>query len=199
MRIVIGLTGPTGAGKGLVAARFAAAGFQVLDADAVSREVVRPGSECLPRLADAFGPAVLKEDGSLDRRALAAAAFATRENTARLNAILHPVIRARLAAAVERAGDRPVLIDAPQLFEGACDALCDVTVAVLASPVLRKERICRRDGLTAEEADRRMSVQPGDAFYLARCDHILYNDADPARLEAEADRLVARLLEENRQ
>ena len=196
MKLVIGLTGPTGAGKGLVAARFAEAGFLVLDADVVAREVVRPGSECLPVLAEEFGPAVLREDGSLDRRALAAAAFASREATLRLNAILHPVIRARLAAAVEAAGQTPVLIDAPQLFEGECDTLCTATVAVLATPALRRERICLRDGLTPEEAEQRMSVQPDDAFYLDRCDHILYNNADAASLAAAADRLIAQLTEE---
>ncbi|MBP5618005.1 MAG: dephospho-CoA kinase, partial [Clostridia bacterium] len=113
-----------------------------------------------------------------------------------LNAILHPVIRARLAAAVERAGETPVLIDAPQLFEGECDSLCTATVAVLATPALRRERICRRDGLTPEEAEQRMSVQPDDAFYLDRCDHILYNNADAASLAAATDRLITSLTEE---
>ena len=196
MKQVIGLTGPTGSGKSLVAARFAAAGYLVIDADVVAREVVRPGSELLPRLAEAFGPAILRADGTLDRRALASLAFASPEATARLNAILHPPIRAAIAAAIERAGERPVLLDAPQLFEGECDALCDRVVGVLADRAIRLARICARDGLTREEAERRMSAQPDDAFYLARCDRILYNNDDPSALAAATDRLISEIRED---
>ena len=196
MKQVIGLTGPTGAGKSLVAARFAAAGFLVVDADVIAREVVRPGGELLLRLAEEFGPEILRADGSLDRRALAALAFSAPERTARLNAILHPPIRAAIAAAIERAGDTPVLLDAPQLFEGECDALCDVVIGVLADRATRLARICERDGLTRAEAERRMGAQPDDAFYLSRCDRILYNNDDPVSLAEAADRLIAERTEE---
>lgn len=187
MKTVVGLTGPTGSGKSTVAARFAAAGFVIVDADRIAREAVAPGSALLPVLADAFGAEILRPDGSLDRAALARVAFATAENTARLNAITHPTIVAAIKAEIEAADGRPVLLDAPQLFEGGCESLCTVTLGVLADRDVRLSRIMRRDGLSEEDARRRMDAQPDDDFYRQNCDAVLYNNGEKSELVRAAD------------
>ncbi|MBE6758027.1 MAG: dephospho-CoA kinase [Ruminococcaceae bacterium] len=178
---IIGLTGPTGAGKSEAARLLSAAGIPVVDADLLAREVTAKGHPCLAELAEAFSETVLNADGTLNRAALAAAAFATPEATARLNAVTHPHIL-RLAderfAALWAAGATAVALDAPLLFESGMDRMCDRTVAVLAPAAIRQARICERDGISAEQAALRMQAQPDEAFYRERADDVLYNDGD---------------------
>lgn len=188
----IGLTGPTGAGKSTVAACFADAGLPIVDADAIAHETVVPGSPVLAALADAFGGSILLPDGSLDRAALADAAFSSPENTARLNAITHPAIICRIRetfTALERR-HRAAVLDAPLLFESGLDAVCDYTIAVLAGEESRRSRIMARDGLSAEAACRRMQAQPPEDFYIARADRVLRNDAAPKQLRTAAAALL---------
>lgn len=175
---VIGLTGPTGAGKSEVAALLVKAGATVIDADALAREVTAAGHPCLQKLAEAFSPSVLQTDGSLDRKALAALAFATPEDTARLNAITHPYI---LSLADERlsACQTPIaVIDAPLLFQCGMETICDRTLVVTAPYEERRSRIMRRDGLTEKQAEMRMNAQPDEAYYTERADDVLCNDGD---------------------
>lgn len=197
--ILIGLTGPTGAGKSVVARLLRSAGIPVVDTDALARAVTEAGHPCLAELAAAFSPAVLRADGTLDRKELAARAFATPADTARLNAITHPHILALAAEQLEafwEAGAKMAAVDAPVLFESGMDRMCDRTVAVLAPAAVREARICARDTLTAEQALQRMQAQPADAFYEERADDVLHNDGDLAVFEARVNAWIARLLEE---
>ncbi len=194
---VLGLTGPTGAGKGVVTARMREAGVLVVDTDRIAREVVEKGQPCLTALADAFGDGILQADGSLDRAALAAAAFRDEAATKRLNAITHPFIIERSVALMKQSDCARAVIDAPLLFESGMDRLCDVTAAVLAPASMRLERIMRRDGIDRERAQMRMNAQPDDAFYRQRADHILVNDRDPQALTAAVDALIREVWEES--
>lgn len=193
---IVGLTGPTGAGKSEAARWLAAAGIPVVDADVLAREVVSKGHPCLLELAGAFSSAVLNADGTLNRAALASAAFASKEATARLNAITHPHIF-RLAgerfAALWQEGVTLAAVDAPLLFESGMDAICDRTVAVLAPAAVRQARICERDGITAEQAALRMNAQPDEAFYRERADEVLYNGGDLAAFRRTVNAWIADL------
>jgi len=193
---VIGLTGPTGAGKGVVTAHLAKAGVLVVDTDRIAREVVEPGQPCLQELVEAFSDCILQADGRLDRAALAAVAFADEASHERLNAITHPHIIERSLAIMNESKAAWAVIDAPLLFESGMDRLCDTTVAVLAPTAMRLERICRRDGIDKERALLRMNAQPDDAFYRQRAAHILYNDGDLASLTSAVDALMNRISEE---
>lgn len=193
---IVGLTGPTGAGKSEAARLLAAAGVPVVDADVLAREVVEKGHPCLAELAEAFTAAILNADGTLNRAALAAAAFATKEATAQLNAITHPHIF-RLAeerfSSLWQEGFALAAVDAPLLFESGMDRMCDHTVAVLAPAPVRQARICERDGITAEQAALRMRAQPDEPFYRERVDEVLYNDGDLAAFRASVEEWIARL------
>ncbi len=191
---MIGLTGPTGAGKSTVAALFAARGVSVIDADDATRTVQAAGSPCLAALAEAFGADILRADGSLDRAALAKRAFADKAATERLGAIVHPFVLEemdRRTEAAKTAGAKTVVLDAPLLFEAKLDAICHATVAVLAPAELRMARIMARDGIDHEAAARRMAAQPHDAFYRERATYLLENDGDIARLTDAVDRILA--------
>ncbi len=193
---IIGLTGPTGAGKSEAARLLSEAGIPVVDADRLARDVTAKGHPCLAELAKAFSPAVLNTDGTLDRAALAAAAFASKEATARLNAITHPHIL-RLAeerfAALWQEGFTLAAVDAPLLFESGMDGMCDRTAAVLAPAAVRQTRICERDGITAEQAALRMHAQPDEAFYRERANEVLYNDGDLAAFRAKVQAWIGDL------
>lgn len=158
-----------------------------MDADAIARTVTEKGSPVLSALADTFGKDILFPDGSLDRRALAAVAFSSKENTEKLNAVTHPAILARIRRALADATGDAVVLDAPLLFETGLDALCDHTVAIVADEAVRLARITARDGISEEAAKKRMAVQPDTAFYAARADILLHNNGDrsPAMLAAD--------------
>ena len=185
--IKLGLTGPTGAGKSTVACLLEQNGIPLVDADAIARTVTEKGSPVLSALADTFGKDILFPDGSLDRRALAAVAFSSKENTEKLNAVTHPAILARIRRALADATGDAVVLDAPLLFETGLDALCDHTVAIVADEAVRLARITARDGISEEAAKKRMAVQPDTAFYAARADILLYNNGDrsPAKLASD--------------
>lgn len=196
---IIGLTGPTGAGKGEAAALLQKAGVPVVDTDGLAREVTAPGHPCLSELAAAFSPAILREDGSLDRRALAAVAFATAEGAATLNAITHPHIIARAGEMLEgfwAEGARIAAVDAPLLFESGMDKICDRTVAVLAPAAVRLARIMQRDGLSEEQAAARMNAQPDEAYYTDRADDVIYNNGDLAAFQDSVCAWIARVKDE---
>ena len=195
----VGLTGSTGAGKSEVARIMGERnGWTVIDADVLSRRVVEIGTPTLQALAEHFSTAILNEDGSLDRKALAALAFQTPEQTAALNAIVHPAVIAETYRERELArqnGEQVVVIDAPLLLQAGLDAVCDYTVAVVSTQELRKARICARDGLTAEQAERRMAVQLSDEDYDGRVSVLLQNLGDRTALR-EAVTALCETIEE---
>ena len=194
--IKIGLTGPTGAGKSTVAAFLATHGFPTLDADAAAKTVTALGSPTLTILAEAFGEDILLVDGSLDRKTLAARAFADTAATARLNAITHPAIIQVMetqAAALQAQGVKAVIIDAPLLFEAGIDATCDHTVAVIAPDTVRLQRIMQRDHLTRDAALLRMNAQPPITFYADRAEVVLQNDGDKQALLQQAAALCEQI------
>ncbi len=193
---ILGLTGPTGAGKGMVAALLEARGAFIIDTDRLARDVVMPGGPCLAKLTARFGQDILNADGTLNRAALARKAFADPAQKAALEAITHPAIIARSQELLNRCDAPLAVIDAPLLFESGMDALCDVTLAVLAPSAVRLKRICTRDHLDEAAARRRMNAQPDDAFYRTRSTHTLINDGDPETLAARVDALIPDLWEE---
>ncbi len=184
--LTIGITGPTGAGKSTLRALGGEFGFDWLDCDYAARQVVLPGQPALTELAGAFGEDIILPDGTLDRGLLAARAFPTEEGRSRLNAITHPRVLEWLCreAAESFAAGRHAVIDAPLLFEGGVDAMCDVTCAVLAPPEVRLQRIMARDGITPEQARLRMDAQPPDCFYAGRCSYVLHNTGSEEELLA---------------
>lgn len=193
---ILGLTGPTGAGKSLLSAYFSETyGAAVIDADQAARAVTGPGP-VLRRLAEAFGEEILREDGTLNRAALGAKAFSSRESTARLNAITHPAICEKMKTELDdclREGKAFIILDAPLLFEAGADSLCTRTLAVLADPALRAGRVRQRDSLSEEAAALRIGAGQPDAFYLAKSDDILYNRGDILELYRQADEWLLRV------
>lgn len=185
---IIGITGPTGAGKSIATDVMRREGCSVIDADVVARELVNSDAQCLKALEDAFGEGILRADGTLDRKELARRAFSTKEKEKLLNDITHPLIIARIKEKADsylNDGARCVIIDAPLLIESGCDKLCDKVLTVLCDEEMRCKRICERDNLSVEEAKMRISVQQNDEFYASRADKVFVNDGDLENFEKE--------------
>lgn len=175
MSIIIGLTGPTGAGKSTAAAAAEGFGLQIIDCDKLARAATEKGTDGLKALVAAFGKKILLTDGSLDRRALAAAAFASPQKTELLNKTILPHIVKLVLAEAE---GKNVLLDAPTLFESGLDSVCTAVIAVSADAEIRRERIIRRDGLTPDAADLRINAGKTDEYYKQKADYFLYNNSD---------------------
>jgi dephospho-CoA kinase len=194
----VALTGGIGSGKSSVAARLAAHGAVVVDADALAREVVEPGTPGLAAVVAEFGADVLAADGSLDRAALAAIVFSDPQRRQALEAIVHPLVGQRSAELIAGAPEGAVVVyDVPLLAESAGTGRdrtgeFDAVVVVEAPLGLRVERLVGR-GLSADDARARIAAQATDADRRALADHVVVNDGDLTALDAEVDRLWAAL------
>jgi dephospho-CoA kinase len=187
----IGLTGGIGSGKSTVAALLAQRGARVVDADRIAREVVEPGTPGLAAVVAEFGDGVLTADGALDRPALAAVVFGDPAARARLDAVVHPLVRARAAELVEAAPpDAVVVQDVPLLVETGQAGSYDLVLVVETDLETRVARLGER-GLAAEDARARIASQATDEQRRAVADVVLRNDGDRAELEAQVERFWA--------
>ena len=194
--LTVGLTGPSGAGKGAVASLFANYGVPSIDTDAVYHQLLLPPSACLNELSARFGQMILTPEGTLDRKALAAVVFAPghEADLADLNRISHRHVLdevRRLLAAYEAEGVTAVLVDAPQLFESGFDSECNRILSVLAPREVRLERIMARDGLDEARATARLNAARPDDFFRENSDAVIANRGTVEDMDAEVRRLLS--------
>lgn len=177
--MVVGLTGQTGAGKSTVSKAFLENGFAVINADVIARYIVDKGTKCLAEIQDFFGNEVIKSDGSLDRKALAGVVFSDKSKLEMLNSITYPYITAEILNQIKLhsiRGEKLILLDAPTLFESRADDFCELIISVVSDEDMRAQRIIERDGLTFEQAKKRMSSQLDETFFVQHSDFIIKNN-----------------------
>ena len=187
----VGLTGGIGSGKSAVSGRLAALGAAVLDGDKAARAVVEPGTPGLSKITEAFGPQVLRPDGSLDRAKLAGIVFTDEAARGKLNAITHPLIHERIQAAEKAAvaaggPDTIVVHDIPLLAEGQRSADFTVVIVVDVPPEVQVSRLAGR-GLPEDQARARMAAQATREQRLAIGDIVIDNSGT----REDLDRRVA--------
>jgi dephospho-CoA kinase len=176
----VGVTGGIGSGKSTVSRRLAELGAHVVDADAVAREVVEPGEPTLERIRERFGVHVLRDDGSLDRAALAAIVFPDRDELDALDAITGPDIAARVAQQRAAVPDGVVSVyDMPLLVERGLWVHEHLTVVVEADAETRVRRLVEQRGLSADDARHRIAAQATDEQRRAVADVVLDNSGTP--------------------
>lgn len=189
----IGLTGGIGAGKSTVTRLLAEKGAVIIDADALAREVVAPGTPGLAAVEKEFPGVVV--DGALDRAALAAIVFADPDALDRLEGITHPLIRQRTAELAAEAGEGAVVIhDLPLLVEMGTDQAYDLVVVVAADEEVRRERLRRDRGMTDEEITLRMDAQATDEDRRAVADVWIDNSGEREALEGAVETLWSEVL-----
>lgn len=177
--LVIGLTGPTGAGKTSALRAIERLGGCVLDADAIYHEMLKTDVPLRTALTDAFGEVFLP-DGSLNRQKLGTAVFGDPKELEKLNQIIYAHIPRELNRRMNATVAPIIGIDAINLIEGGLDKMCDCTVAVLSPAELRLGRIMARDGISEEYARLRIAAQKSDDFYREHCTYTLNNTYDSA-------------------
>ena len=191
----VGLTGGVASGKSTVAAILAGLGAVVVDADLLAREVVEPGTPGLAAVAEAFGPGVLADDGSLDRPALGAVVFADPDARRRLEAILHPLIRSRAAELEAAAPEGTVVVhDIPLLAEtGQADRF--EAVLVVDVPVeTQVERMVADRGMSREDALARVAAQATREERLAVATYVVENTGTREDLRDRVTEVFAKLV-----
>jgi dephospho-CoA kinase len=181
MKPVVGLTGGIACGKTTVASMFGDLGIPVLDADALAREVVEPGTPGLQRIVDQFGKGVLDQGGRLDRKKVGDLIFGDEEAREKLNAIMHPMIGAAGAKhmAALQEGDAPYfLYEAALLVETRSYEAFSALIVVSAEESIQRLRLIARDGFTVSEANARISSQLPLARKIAVADYVVTNNGD---------------------
>ena len=195
---VIGITGPTGAGKTTVLKEIEALGGAVIDCDAVYHEMLESDRALQENLERAFGP-LRDGQGAIDRKKLGAVVFGDPAKLERLNAIALRGVVQRTRQMVKENRSRGIgltAIDAFALLESGLADLCTTTVAVLAPAEARVARIMAREGISEDYAWARVRAQKGDDFYRKGCTHVLVNDGeDPAAFAAQARTLFRDIIE----
>lgn len=177
--LTIGLTGGIASGKSLAADAFAALGVPVLNADAVAREVVAPGSAGLQQIRERFGAGFLTPAGELDRRKMREHVFADGAARRALEAITHPLIRARLLQWRDAQRAPYCVLDVPILVESGLAAIVDRILVVDAPPTLQAQRLMARDGIGEDLAQRMLAAQASREQRLARADDVILNAGPP--------------------
>ena len=194
----VGLTGGIGSGKSTFAALLAERGAQVIDADQLGRDALRPGQPGWHSVVDGFGNEILAEGSmEIDRPALAALVFSDPNKLAALNAITHPVIAAGIADSLEKLSrtDEIVVLDAALIVELGLDKIIEVLIVVDASEKNRSRRLVEKRGMSQDDVTARMAAQAPRDLLLARADIVVHNDGTLQDLAREADRVWAELQE----
>jgi dephospho-CoA kinase len=193
---VVGLTGGMGAGKSTVARLLAAHGAYVIDADAIARAVVAPGTPGLNAITKRFGPDVIDAEGAMDRAAVASIVFSDPASLRALEAITHPAIRESIAAQLRAHADaehsgneRVVVLDHPLLVETGLAADLEAVVVVTAPVELRVARLAAGRGIAESDARARIASQASDEERAAAATHVVSNAGDASSLSREVNRL----------
>ena len=197
---IIGLTGPTGAGKSTLCARFEELNIPCINTDEVYHKLTSSPSPCLDELKNVFGDKIINENGSLNRKALASVVFEgenKESNLSLLNSITHKYVWEETKAILtlhKNNGKVATVIDAPALFSAKVFVeACDFILSVLCDKEIRAERIIARDNISYEQAMARINAQPGDEFFIQNSDYYIYSTSD---IESTAKQLDSILIKE---
>ena len=185
----IGITGGIGSGKSTVTDYLAEKGYVVIDADEVSREVVKPGEPALEKLTQELGEGILSSDGTLDRSKLAEMIFYDADLVLVVNGIFHDDIKKRMAKQIDEQ-EGTVIISAPLLFETNMQSMCDETWLIVADENTRAQRAAERDNVEISQIKARMTHQMNDDEKMKIADVVIDNNGSVSELLAKVDELL---------
>lgn len=192
---IIGVTGPSGAGKGVCCEFLLKNGFPWIDTDQVYHSLIERPSSCVSELVSAFGKEIVNAVGGVDRSTLASIVFSdsTKRKVELLNSITHKFVydeTLRLLDVYKKTGAMAVVVDAPLLFEAGFDRMCDFCISVVAPPDVRLERIMARDGISRERAEARIAAQKTDDYYISRSKYTITNNLDKKSIEKQVSLIL---------
>ena len=194
MGYTVALTGGIGSGKSTVADEFAHLGVTVIDADILARQVVEPGTPALLAIAERFGPQMINDDGSLNRRRLRERIFAYSEDKAWLNALLHPLIQQETRRQMQASTSPYLLWVVPLLVENRLTDKADRVLLVDVPKETQIERTMRRDGVSREHAEHILAAQATREQRLAAADDVIENMGSADAVASHVARLHEKYL-----
>jgi dephospho-CoA kinase len=195
-RYTVGLTGGIGSGKSTVAHAFEAHGVEIVDADALAHGLTAPGGAAIPALRAAFGDEVIDATGALDRARMRRIAFADPGARKRLEAILHPMIRAETDRLAQSARSPYLILMIPLLVEsGDPRERCDRVLVVDCPEAEQIRRVMARSGLARTDVEAIMATQASRANRLAAADDVVDNSGEPTGIDAQVAMLHRRYLD----
>ena len=193
---LIGLTGGIASGKSAAAAILRRLGAAVINADELAREVVRPGEEAWKEIVDAFSPAVLQQDKTLDRKKLRNIVFDDPAARKKLEAIIHPKVRALAEEKIhelEAAGNEIIVYEVPLLFEGQLQLWLRPVILIACSTATQRQRLKQRDGLTDEQAQRHLHAQMSLEQKRRLADYVVENNGGLDDLEQQVKTVLDKI------
>lgn len=194
MTKVIGLTGSIAVGKSTVTHYLLTHGYQVIDADEISRHALDKGKPCYDQVIEVFG--CLDESGNIDRKALGDIVFHNSQRKKQLEAIVHPYVIEQLKLGIQQCQESLVFLDIPLLFEIHLDSLCDKIIVVYVDEQTQMKRLMKRNGITQEEAKVLMSQQISIEKKRFMGDYVLDNCKDYQYLYEDIERVLKVLRDE---
>lgn len=194
---VLGLCGGSGAGKGIASLCFKKMGIKIIDTDSIYHQLTSCDTPCLREIGNAFGQDVISNN-TLNRRMLANIVFASQEKLLLLNNITHKhilnVVKTEIATA-KKQSYKGVVIDAPVLFESGFDQECDFTLCICSTTENRIERIIKRDGISKENALKRINAQKSNSWLKENCDYSIDNDSSVEDFETAVLELADKIFD----
>lgn len=198
--VIIGLTGPTGGGKGVFCASAQKMGCVCIDTDKIGHEIMQKDGPAYSELIEAFGRKVLDAQKNICRKKLAEVVFSSKEELKKLNKITHKHISKEVCKIIKECESNNinmVIVDAPVLFESDISLICNCTVAVLANEKVRKERIIQRDNINEKAANVRMENARDDNYFISKCDYVIRNNGSAEQFCTEVQALVEKIRNES--
>lgn len=189
---IIGITGHSGSGKTTFAAMLTSYGFTHIDCDKLVHTRIYTNPAVLNKFSEVFGPEFINKDKTLNRKLLSKLVFSNEQAYKKLMVTVKPFIINAINLLTKENNGKTILLDAPTLFEFGLESICDKTIAVVSSKAT--ERICIRDSITVDDANKRLAHQKGEEFYKGKCDYLIINNGDISELEKTAKLIADKLL-----
>lgn len=188
---IIGITGSSGAGKTTICSilkqKYAA---DIIDADKIAKQLSKKGTMYLKSIVDYFGADIVNQKGELKRKELANIIYEDNEKREHLNKLTFIYVVDKIKKDINKLKNKElIVIDAPLLFESKLDQVCNLVIGVIAKEEDKIQRICNRDNIDEEIAQKRLYIQKNDKYIIENADYIIYNDSDIKNLEKEIERI----------
>ena len=187
---IIGVTGSSGAGKDtlceILENKYNA---EIVDADKIARKLSKKGTMYLKSIVDCFGSNIINRQGELNRKKLASIIFEDEKKREELNKLTFIYVVDEIKRQINNLKKDIIVVNAPLLFESNLDQICDFVIAIIADRDMQIERIVKRDGLSKEEAEKRLNMQNTNEFFEENADYIIYNKESLKDIEKQLKKI----------